>query len=173
LPHVVNRLKYGPQNDPAAVERTAEGQIFEMAEHLVLLGFVYRGYLAPGRRTPKATSYDGIQVNNFPAGQFADRRRPLIDGVFLSYVYDDHYEMGAMKLERVADPARAKFDPCDVGEVPEAVIAEQQPRPDLSGLKLNVVDRVAPHAGQTADLALLLNTCLSFVITGERVSPAV
>ena len=53
LPHMVDRPKYGPQDDEAAVERTAEGQIFEMAENLVLLGFVYRGYLAPGRRTPE------------------------------------------------------------------------------------------------------------------------
>ena len=171
LPHVINRLKYGSLSDPDAVERTAEGQIFQMADTLVLIGFVYRGYRGQGRKTRAETKYDGIQINIFPSGQFSGGHKSVIDGVFTSYVYDDRYEMGEMKLVRTKDGRAAKFDPLEVGEFSFEEIQSKEPGIDFSGLKLDLSANLegTKRLSETED-RLLLVSCLSFMVTGDRVS---
>jgi hypothetical protein len=180
LPHFINRLKYGRPNDRAAVERTAEGQIVRLGNMYLLVGFVYRGYRELGKRIRgRKIKYDGLQINLFPAGQL-DRNPPsIIEGLFLSYVYDERYEMGRMKLLRKKTSGGSlKFDPNQVGEFTVKEIHEmesEEPNLDLSELKLDVSRILEKQTGKSdmgkPDMALLA-ACLSFLLTPENIFPS-
>lgn len=171
LPHVINRLKYGSVDDPTAVERTAEGQLIQMADTMVLIGFVYRGYRRVGRRPQDGIKYDGIQINLFPAGQMGRDPPSVIEGLFLSYVYNERYEMGRMKLVRKTRGGRLKFDPQQVGEFTEGQIHKMEPDLDLSGLKLDVSQLLKEEA-ETFEKpgGAFLASCLSFMLTQNNLS---
>ena len=168
LPHVINRLKYGRANDRTAVERTAEGQIVRLGDTYLLVGFVYRGYRELGKRIRgRKIKYDGLQINLFPSGQMGRSPPSIIEGLFLSYVYNERYEMGRMKLLRKTSGRPLKFDPSQVGEFTVKEIQEMEPNLDLSGLKLDVSRLLENEIGER-DRALL-GTCLSFLLTPENI----
>ena len=173
LPHFINRLKYGGPTNRDAVERTAEGQIVRLGNAYLLIGFVYRGFRELGKRMRgKKVKHDGIQINLFPAVQM-DRKSPsVIDGLFLSYVYGERYEMGKMKLLR-KDPSGNpnEFDQRQVGEFTVDEIEKMEPdEPDLklSELKLDVSPMLEGQPGQSD--TVLLAACLSFLLTPENIS---
>jgi hypothetical protein len=168
LPHVINRLKYGRIDDQAAVERTAEGQIVRLGDTYLLVGFVYRGFRELGRRIRgRSIKYDGIQINLFPAGQMGHNPPSVIEGLFLSYVYNERYEMGKMKLLRKTSGSALEFDPNQVGEFTVSEIRDMEPNLDLSGLKLDVSRLIESEPGKP-DIAVL-STCLSFLLSPESV----
>jgi hypothetical protein len=169
LPHVVNRLRYGSPNVAGAIERTAEGQIMQMGDTFVLLAFVYRGYDRGTRRKPASINYEGIQINLFPAGQMGIDPPSQIDGIFLSYVFDESYEIGRMKLIRkTKDKRKSNFDPTQVGEFTHQELQEIEPAFNPADLELDVTSKIEKRQapGET-DLAIL-TACLSFVMTREH-----
>lgn len=165
LPHVINRLRYGAVGDNLAIERTAEGQLVEVADTLVLIGLVYQGYRRVGKEDDDKPQYDGIQINLFPINKIG---RSVTEGLFLSYVYNARYEMGRMKLVRKAD-RKTKFDPDQVGEFTVDQVREMEPDLNLADLAPDVSPLLGPASllGAKSEQDLLV-TCLSFILNREE-----
>jgi len=173
LPHVVNRLHYGATSNRDALERTAEGQIIRIGETYVLMAFVYRANFSDAQKSKEqAVKFDGIQINLFPAGQMGRSPPAVIDGIFLSYVYNQSYEIGRMKLvrkSRVGDKSHDdyNFDPTQVGEFTIDEMERIEPKLELSSLKLDVSSLLESARGLRPAEPAVLAACLSFMLAPE------
>lgn len=171
VPRFVNRLRYGPArsktgSDSGEIERTAVGQIFRIGHAYVLMGFVHYGY-----DVRDVDKYDGIQINIFPSAQFANKNNRIIDGIFLSFVYEDKYEYGQMKLLK----SRSGFRSGEVGEFPFREIRKMAPNLQLEHLQTDVAEKIAwaTRVGKpTPQLdRAVLNACFSFILAPHSIRP--
>lgn len=157
IPRFINKLKYGgapgQPRRPDEVKRTSRGQVFPLSDAFIFLGFVFYGY-----DWRSDIEYDGIQVNIFPRNQFVIEDQKIIDGLFLSFVYNDRYEMGPMKFVR----SSTGFDESEVGEFPIDLIKSKEPDLDLSDLTVDISQNTQ-SLNLDSETKTMLNTCLSFM----------
>jgi hypothetical protein len=164
LPHFTSLSQCGDTPfDRSSGKRTARGQIIPVGRAYILVGFV-----APGFDPPESTDYDGTVVVVLPESQIK-QGHPTIDGVFLSYGYDDRCEFGRIRLVRSNETPESTQ--AQIGEFSVEDLKNAAPELDVAALQdalqLDIAVIAAATAGnEGVSPAVMMTAALSFVLSG-------